>query len=89
MGAKKLCSLADGHVQNIANRLALVLHLKRFSVVASPLAVLTDYVDVRQKVHLDLDGAIASAGLAASTLDVEGEATLQVATNFCLLGLSE
>jgi hypothetical protein len=36
-------------------------------------------IDIGQEVHLDLDDAIALAGLAAAALDVEGEAPRLVA----------
>ena len=59
--------------------LALVLHLQRLAVVARALADLARDVDIRQEVHLDLDDAVALAGLAAPALDVEGEAARLVA----------
>jgi hypothetical protein len=36
-------------------------------------------IDVGQKVHLDLDDAVALTGLAAPALDVEREAAGQIA----------
>ena len=41
-------------------------------------------VDVGQEVHLDLDDAVALAGLAAAALDVEGEAAGLVAARLGL-----
>src|SRR4029453_10536177 len=66
--------------------LALELDLERLAVVALALAYVAGDVDIRQKVHLDLDHAIALAGLAAPALDVEGEAAGLVAAR---LGLGE
>ena len=65
-------------------RLVLELHLQRLAVVALALADLARDVDVGQEVHLDLDDAVALAGLAAAALDVEGEAARLVAARLRL-----
>ena len=52
-------------------RLALVLHLQGFAVVAFAVAHVARHVDVRQEVHLDLDHAVALAGLAAPPLTLK------------------
>ena len=59
--------------------LPLEQHVQRFAVVALALADVAGDVDVGQKVHLDLDDAVALAGLAAAALDVEREAAGLVA----------
>ena len=51
-----------------------------------PLHDVAGDVDVGQEVHLDLDDAVALAGLAAPALDVEGEAARLVAAR---LGLGQ
>ena len=51
--------------------LPAIVDLERLAVVAPPLALLARDVDVRQKVHLDRDDAIALARLAAAAFDVE------------------
>jgi hypothetical protein len=53
--------------------------VERLAVVALALADVAGDVDVRQEVHLDLDDAVALAGLAAAALDVEREAARLVA----------
>jgi hypothetical protein len=53
---------------------ALVADLERLAVVALALADVAGHVDVGQEVHLDLDHAVALAGLAAAALHVEAEA---------------
>ena len=63
-----------------------VLHLQRLAVVALALADVAGDVDVGQEVHLDLDDAVALAGLAAAALDVEREAARLVAAR---LGLGQ
>ena len=66
--------------------LALERDLERLAVVALALADVAGDVDVGQEVHLDLDDAVALAGLAAAALDVEGEAARLVAAR---LGLGQ
>ncbi len=60
-------------------RVALELHLQRLAIVALAVADVAGDVDVGQEVHLDLDQAVARAGLAAAALDVEAEAAGLVA----------
>ena len=69
----------DRHVQHLGDVPALVLDLQRLAVVAAAAADVAGDVDVGQEVHLDLDHAVALAGLAAAALDVEGEAPGTVA----------
>src|SRR3546814_5865552 len=70
----------DGHRQHYVDALALVLDLQRLAVVAATLAGIADHVDVGQKMHLDLDPAVAFAALASAALDVEAEAAGLIAT---------
>ena len=60
------------------------MHLQGLPVVAGAVADLAGHVDVGQEVHLDLDGAVARAGLAAAALDVEGEPARLVAADLGL-----
>ena len=69
----------DRHVEHVGDRLALEQHVERLAVVALAVADVAGDVDVGQEVHLDLDDAVALAGLAAAALDVEGEAAGLVA----------
>ena len=71
--------LLDRHVEHVGDGFALEQHLQRLAVVALALADVAGDVDVGQKMHLDLDDAVALAGLAAAALDVEGEAAGLVA----------
>jgi hypothetical protein len=73
-GLEEVARLLDRHVEHVGDRLVLELHFQRFAVVALALADVAGDVDVRQEVHLDLDDAVALAGLAAPALDVEREA---------------
>ena len=85
-GGEEVLGLLDRHVEHVGDRLALELHLQRLAVVALALADVAGDVDVGQEVHLDLDDAVALAGLAAAALDVEGEAAGLVAAR---LGLGQ
>ena len=88
-GGEELDGLLDRHVEHLGDGLALVVHLERLPVVAGAVADLARHVDVGQEVHLDLDRAVAGAGLAAAALDVEGEPALLVAADLRLRGLGE
>ena len=81
---EELQRLLDRHVEHVGDRLALEQDLQRLAVVALALADVAGDVDVGQEVHLDLDDAVALAGLAAAALDVEREAAGLVAARLAL-----
>ena len=81
--------LLDRHLQHLVDVLAAVADLERLAVVALAVADVARHVHVRQEVHLDLDDAVALAGLAAAALDVEAEAPGVVAARACLRHLRE
>ena len=87
--AEEFRGLADRHVEDLGDRLPLVVDLQGLPVVPGTLADLAGDVDVRQEVHLDLQRAVTVAGLAASALDVETEPAGLVATDLGLGGLGE
>ena len=62
-----------------ADRIVAEFHFQGFAVVALALADIALDIDVGQEVHLDLDDAVALAGLAAPALDVEAEAARGIA----------
>ena len=72
-GVEKRVRLLDRHLQNLRDVFALVNHVQGFAVVALAAAHVAGHVHVGQKVHLDLHHAVALAGLAAPTADVEGK----------------
>ncbi len=86
---EELGGLLDRHVEHLGDVLALVVHLEGFAVVAGAVAHLARHVHVGQEVHLDLEGAVAGARLAAAALDVEREPALLVAAHLRLGGLRE
>ena len=73
--------LLDGHVEDLGDRVALVLHLERLAVVALAAADVALHVDVGHEVHLDLDLPVALARLAAPALHVEREPPRPVAAH--------
>ena len=83
-GGEEVDGLLDRHVEDLGDGLALVVDLERLAVVAGAVADLARDVDVGEEVHLDLDRAVARAGLAAAALDVEREPALQVAAHLRL-----
>src|SRR5512138_1546882 len=78
-GAEELDAFLNRHLKDVGNRFALESYFQGLAVVALAFALVTLDIDVRQEVHLDLDDAIALAGLAAPALHVEGEAAGLVA----------
>ena len=86
---EELAGVLDGHVEDLRDGLALVVHLQGLAVVAGALAHLAGDVDVGQEVHLDLDRPVARARLAAAALDVEGEPARFVASDLGLGGGGE
>ena len=69
--SKKFGGLLDRHAEHFGDVLAFVLNVERLAVVALAMAHLARHVDVREKVHLDLDDAVALAGFAAPAFYVE------------------
>ena len=78
---EEIGGLLDRHVENLRDGLALVVHLEGLAVVPRTVTHLAGNVDVGQEVHLDLDGSLALARLAASALDVEREPSWLVAAH--------
>src|SRR5207237_342043 len=66
-------------VEHVGDRFAAEQDFQRLAVVALAVADIALDVDVGQKVHLDLDDAVALAGFAAPALDVERKPPRQVA----------
>src|SRR5229473_1165486 len=81
--------LLDRHVEDLGDRLALVVHLQGVGVVPGAVAHLAWHVDIGQELHLDLDRAVAGTGLAPAALHVEREAARLVAADLRLGGRRE
>ena len=76
---EELARLVHRHVEHLVDVLTLVAHLKRLLVIALALTHVAGHIHIRQEVHLDLQKAVARAGLAAAALDVEGKPARPVA----------
>ena len=74
--------LVHGHFQHVADAFSAVEHLQRLPVIPLALAYVAGHIDVRKKVHFNLQNAVARAGLAPAALDVEAEPVLPVAARF-------
>src|SRR5580704_16931226 len=85
-GGEEAGGFLDRHVQHVGDGLALVVHGQGVGVVPGAVADLARDVHVGQELHLDLEGAIARAGLAAAAFDVEGEPAGLVAADLGLGG---
>ena len=59
------------HAQYFGNAFAFVLDLQRFAVVALAVTNIARHINIRQKVHLYLDDAIALTRFATTAFDVE------------------
>src|SRR5713226_8659908 len=67
-------------IQDVGNGMALEADTKRFGFVAAVVADFAGDVDIGKKIHFDAAEAIALAGFATATFDVEAEAAGTVAT---------
>ncbi len=71
--AKELGALVDAGIEDLGDVLSLEAHREGLGVVPFAAADVARHVDIGQKVHLDLDDAVAAARFAAASLDVEAE----------------
>ena len=86
-GVEEFERILHRHVEYFADVLVFVLHLKRLAVIAFAFADVTRHINVREKVHLYLDHAIALTGFTATALHIETESPRFVAAGSCFRGL--
>ncbi len=79
--AKELHRLVDGHIQHLADVLALILHLKGFAVVTLPIAVGAFDVNIGQKVHLNYPNASSFARFTTTSFHVKRKPACLKSTN--------
>ena len=77
---EELHGLVDGHVEHVGDRLALVAHLERLTIIAFAMTFLAGHLDIRKEVHLDGLVTVTATGLAAPTFHVERETTRLIAS---------
>ena len=63
----------DGHVEDVVDVLAFVLDVEDVRFVTGAVTFFAGELDVGEELHLDGDGAVAFADVAAAAGDVEGE----------------
>ena len=73
LAAEERERLADGHLQHVGDVAAAVGHVEDLVAVAGAVALAALHVHVGQKLHVDLDVAVAVAGVAPPAVDVEAE----------------
>src|SRR5690606_29141361 len=78
-----LC-IFNRHVKNVGYTLAFEPNFQSLAIIPRALAGFALHIDIGQKVHLDLDHAVALTGLAAPALDVETEPARFIAPRFGL-----
>src|SRR3954468_21475003 len=76
---EEVVRLRDRHLEDVRDRLALVVDLERLAVVALAATHLARDVDIRQELHLDLEDPVALAVLDPTALDVEAETARLIA----------
>src|SRR5260370_1376917 len=65
--------LLNGHVEDVVDVLALVADVEDGGFVTGTVALFAGELDVGEELHLDGDGTVALADVAAAAGDVEGE----------------
>ena len=63
----------DGHAQDVVDGFVLVFHVEDGGFVTGGVALFAGEFNVGEELHLDGDGAVAFADVAAASGDVEGE----------------
>src|SRR5437588_9995956 len=69
--AKERDRFAHRHVQNVVNVLAAITHVEDLLFEARAFAFFADEFDVREKLHLDRDRAVALTNFTAPTRNIE------------------
>src|SRR5450759_5400146 len=87
--AEELNRFVGAQREDVADRLALEAHRKRFGAEAKSTAYLARDFDIGQETHLDALDALALAAFAAPALGVEREAACGVAAHARFVDLSE
>ena len=86
---KKFAGFIHRHFQNIGDAFAFECCFQCFPVVASALADFTGDINIGEKMHLDLDDAVALTGFTAAALHIKAEAAFFVAPGFGFFALGK
>src|SRR5258706_5350165 len=71
--------VGNRHLEQVGDGVAVVFHCQRLVVVAAAAADFAEHVNIGQKIHFNAALALALAGFAAATGNVEGKASRFVA----------
>ncbi len=78
---EELEAFLDCHVQYFRDAAALEFHFKRFPVITFSLAYFTGNIDIRKKMHLNLQDPISLARFAAASLHIKAESARSIAAH--------
>ena len=81
--------LTDRHLKHFVNVLSLVEHFQDATAVTHALTFFADQFNIGEKLHLDRDGTVPLACLAASAWYVEGKASRCITARSGSLGRRE
>ena len=79
---EKFQCLFHGHIQHIVNTLPFIFHFQCFTIVTLSTTYFTRHINIRKKMHLNLDNAVTAAGLAPSAFYIKAETSLLIASGF-------
>src|ERR1019366_8574037 len=71
MRAKKLGRFFDRHLHHVTDALSVIENFERLRIVTAPVAIFAWHIAARQKIHLELDHALAFAGFTTSAFRVK------------------
>ena len=83
---KEAHRLLHRHIQDIVNAFSLIANLQSLPIIPLSAADLTGYIDIRKKMHLNLDNSVAAAGLTPAAFYIKTEAPLIISLCLCIRG---
>src|SRR5699024_6745070 len=86
---EKFRGFRDRHVQYFGDIFALVQHFQGLTVIARAITDFTRDINVRQEVHLNLQGAVTLAGLTAPAFNVKAKASRLITAHLRLLSFGK
>ena len=75
---KEFQRLLHCHIQNVVDTLTLILDLQGLTVVSFPSTHLTWHIDIREKMHLDLQNSVTVAGFTSAAFHIKAESAFLV-----------
>src|SRR5438874_3506259 len=81
--SEKTRRLVHGQIEHVGNVLSFISNFERLAIVAPAMTDFALDINVRQKMHFDLDQSAALAVFAATSLNVEAETPCVIAAHAC------